>query len=467
MRIASSFAPAAVFVAMLAVSPACREPAPLAPRPNVVILYADDLGYDDLGCYWTPNPARGYERIETPRIDRMAAEGMRFTDFYAAAPVCTPARAALLTGCYPVRVGLSNPDPERGEVLFPRSPVGLSHDEWTIAEAARTQGYATACIGKWHLGHGDLLPTHHGFDTYYGVLSRSARDEVCAVLRDETPVEAVRHSDLTRRYTEEAIRFMEEHRDRPFLIYLAHSMPHTPLAAPPEFAGTSARGPYGDVVRHLDWSTGEILDAIARLELDEKTLVLFSSDHGPAVNRRHEGGKAYPLKGGKGKTDEGGMRVPFIARWPGHVPPGVICREPAGTIDLLPAFCALAGAALPSHPIDGADIAPLLLGAPGASVPRAAHFYYDMNNLDAVRAGQWKLVFARSSFGKVLSDRLEPVALYDLETDVSEQKNLLADRTDVVARLYRMAERMREELGDDKSGAPGPGRRPPGIRSTD
>lgn len=427
--------------------------------PNLVLIVADDLGYDDLGCTWTPNPAPGYERIDTPNIDRLASEGTLFTSYYTAAPVCTPARAALMTGCYPPRVGMGDPDPERGDVLFPRSPVGLARSETTLAEVLGRCGYATMIVGKWHLGVGPLGPNGHGFDHWYGPVSRSRRDDFAAMRRDGKVVEVVPHAEITKRYTEEAIAFLRAQRDRPFFLYLAHSMPHTPLAARPEFLGTSARGLYGDVVRELDWSTGEILRALEELGLARDTIVVFTSDNGPAVHLGKLGGKAYPLKGGKGRTDEGGVRVPCIVRWPGKVPAGRRCEVPWAAIDFLPTMAALADAPSPELPIDGVDVSALWFG--GEDAPHEAIFYYHRNDLEAVRAGRWKVVFRRTDFQRRLGDRLRPTALYDLVEDVGEERNVQLRHPEIVKRLVRLGERMRQDLGDDKTGAPGPGRRPP------
>lgn len=432
------------------------------PPPNVVLIVTDDLGFDDVGCYWSENPASGFEKIDTPRLDAMAAEGTRFTSFYSAAPVCTPARASIMTGCYPPRVGLGDPDPERGDVLVPKSDVGLSPDELNLAEVMKAAGYRTAMIGKWHLGRDSFMPHHQGFDLYYGPHSRSRIEEVAALRRNDKVVEAVPHADLTRRYTEETIEFIRSEPAAPFFVYLAHSMPHTPLAARESFLGTSPRGLYGDVVRELDWSTGAILDALEELGLRGRTLVVFTSDNGPAAHLRNAGGKAYPLRGGKGQTYEGGMRVPCITSWPGVVSAGVTSDVVWSTIDLLPTLARLARGPLPTLPIDGRDAVPVLLGRDGAKSPHRAFFYYHRNDLDAVRVGRWKLVFQQSEMAAKRYERLIPAALYDLERDIGETRNLQLRHPGVVEALKELAEQMIGELGDDKTGVTGTGRRPIG-----
>ncbi len=457
--------PSTLLLVLPLVAAGCRDRAAapsLPPPPNVVLIVTDDLGYDDVGCYWPENPGPGYERIETPRLDAMAEEGIRFTSFYSAAPVCTPARASILTGCYPPRVGLGDPDPERGDVLFPKSDVGLSPDELNLGEVMGAAGYRTAMIGKWHLGRDALEAHHQGFDLSFGPLARSRVDDFAAVRRNGQVVEAVPHAELTRRYTEEAISFVRADPSRPFFVYLAHSMPHTPLAATEGFLGTSARGLYGDVVRELDWSTGAILDALAELGLREKTIVLFTSDHGPAVHLRRSGGKAYPLRGGKGQTYEGGMRVPCIATWPGTIPSGVVSDVVWSTLDLLPTFGRLARGPAPTLPIDGRDAFDVLRAADGATATAPAFFYYHRNDLEAVRAGRWKLVFQQIDVVTRRFDRLAPAALYDLENDVGETRNVQTRHPQVVEELKRIAEEMVRDLGDDKSGREGPGRRPVG-----
>lgn len=349
--------------------------APAAAPPNIIIIYADDLGWGDLGCY-------GHPSIRTPQLDRMATEGLRFTDFYSAAEVCTPSRAALLTGRYPVRNGMCS---DSRRVLFPNSRGGLPAGEITIARALKTRGYATACVGKWHLGHRpEFLPTRHGFDSYFGIPYSNDMDRDAAVgpkgreaflapkseywkppvLRNEAEIErGPDQTQLTRRYTEEAQKFIRERRGGPFFLYLAHNMPHVPLFASERFKGRSPRGLYGDVVEELDWSVGEILETLRREKLEQNTLVFFSSDNGPWLIFNQHGGSAGLLREGKGSTWEGGMRVPGIAWWPGKIAPGGVHRGIASTMDLFTTSLRLAGADVPAdRVIDGLDLRPVLLG---------------------------------------------------------------------------------------------------------
>jgi arylsulfatase A len=419
--------------------------------PNFVVIYADDLGYNDLSCY-------GSELINTPRIDRMAAEGIRFTDFYSAAAVCTPSRAALLTGCYPPRVSLPS-------VLGPFSDIGISDGEITLAELLKTRGYATACIGKWHLGdQKPFLPTRHGFDYYYGIPYSNDMPRPnwpVPLLQNEKIIEQpVVQETLTERYTEEAIRFIKANRNRPFFLYLAHTMPHVPLSVSARFAGKSRRGLYGDVVECIDWSTGEILDTLTRLGLDKSTLVIFSSDNGPWLSMKEHGGSALPLRDGKGTTWEGGMRVPGIAWWPGRIPAGVVCREVVSTIDIYPTFAVLAGADLPSDRIiDGKDMRTLLFGKRGAVSPHKAFYYYWRYELQAVRCGKWKLVLEhKSRDGKTKI----PQQLFNLEVDIGETTDVSDQYPNVVRRLMAYVEEMREDLGDALVDRPGRNRRPCG-----
>ncbi|MBK9168875.1 MAG: sulfatase [Bryobacterales bacterium] len=416
-------------------------------KPNVVIIFTDDQGYGDVGCYG----ATGYR---TPHLDRMATEGIRFTSFYSAACVCTPSRAALLTGCHPVRLGLGH------RVLFPYSVTGLDPDEVTIADLLRAQGYATACVGKWHLGHlPKFLPTRQGFDAYYGVPYSNDMGShhypmiqytspPLPVMRNEEVIEqAPAQASLTARFTAEAVRWMEQNRDRPFFLYLAHCMPHVPIDASERFRGKTKHGLYGDVIEELDWSVGEILGSLRRLGLDEDTFVLFTSDNGPVVdagNRRgYRSASAGPLRGMKNTTWEGGMRVPGIARWPGRIPAGRVSGEVVTAMDLLPTIARLAGAPLPANRIDGKDIWPILSGESGARSPHEAFFYYRDDRLEAVRAGQWKLHVFKPEWPAGHAPEL-----YNLDGDIGESRNVAAEHPDVVRRLAALAEGAREDLGD-------------------
>ena len=400
-------------------------------KPNVVIIFTDDQGYQDVGCFGSP-------LIKTPNLDRMCAEGRKFTDFYVAGPVCSPSRAALMTGCYPLRVGIP-------KVLFPADVIGLNPAEVTIADVLKEQGYATACVGKWHLGHHkEFLPTRQGFDYYFGIPysndMRPENPEAWARQQKYPPLPIVENEEtieanpdqryLTRRYTAKAVEFIGANKDQPFFLYLPHTMPHIPLYASEDFAGKSARGLYGDVIEEIDWSVGEILKTLKEAGVDEKTFVLFTSDNGPWLVQKEDGGSALPLRNGKGTTYEGGMREPCIMRWPGRIPAGTVCGEMCGTIDMLPTIAGLAGGKVPAdRVIDGRDIWALISGKAGAKTPHDEFFYYNTNRLEAVRSGKWKL-------------RKAPDAeLYDLEGDISESKNVAAEHPELVEKL---SERMRQ-----------------------
>jgi arylsulfatase A-like enzyme len=420
----------------------------LPTKPNFVLIFTDDQGYSDVGCY-------GAEGFKTPNLDRMADEGMKFTDFYVGASICSPSRAALLTGCYPPRVSMIR-------VLFPLDKVGLNPKETTIANVLKTQGYATACIGKWHLGHlPQFLPTQQGFDYFFGLpYSNDMLPEVStrypplALIEGQEPIELdPDQSQLTRRYTEKAVEFIKQNKDKPFFVYLPHTMPHIPLYASEKFAGKSGSGIYGDVMEELDWSTGEILNTLKELNLDERTVVIFTSDNGPWLSKKEHGGSARPLRDGKFSSYEGGLRVPCIMRWPGIIPAGTVCSEIASTIDLLPTFAKLAGAEGPSERIDGKDISALMKDPQTAS-PHEAFFYYNIKKLDAVRSGDWKLVYANSQF--------DPPALYNLKEDISEEKDVSSDHPDQVQRLSKLADTMRQDLGDLRRDIRGTNIRPRG-----
>ena len=425
-----------------------------ATRPNFIIINIDDLGYGDIGPY-------GSKINRTPNLDRMAAEGRRLTCFYAA-PVCSPSRAALMTGCYPKRV---LPIPH---VLFPGNAIGLHPQELTIAELLKEVGYTTAIIGKWHLGdQPEFLPTRQGFDYYFGLPysndmgpaedgSRSNYGQPLPkrrrrghpplpLLRNETVVKRVYGRDqtlLVKEYTEEAAQFIEAHRDKPFFLYLAHTAVHWPYYPGVGFRGKSQNGLYGDWVEEVDWSVGCILDTVRRLGLAENTLVIFTSDNG--ATRR---GSNAPLRGYKGSTWEGGMREPTIAWWPGHIPAGTATDEVTGMMDILPTFVKLAGGRLPKdRKLDGADISPILFGKPNARSPHEVFYYYRGLKLEAVRKGPWKLHLQRNE-------------LYNLHEDIGETTNLAKERPDIVRELKAIASKMKDDLGLDGIG---PGCRPLG-----
>jgi len=419
-------------------------PSIAAEPPNIVVIFADDLGYGDLGCYGSPT-------IRTPNLDRMAAEGFRFTDFYSAAEVCTPSRAALLTGRYPIRSGMCG----GRRVLFPNSKGGLPEKEVTIAETLKAKGYATAHIGKWHLGiHPGGRPMDQGFDLSFGLPYSNDMD-----LRESQPKNASRGSTppekgwnvplirngevverptdqatLTKRYTVEAMKFIREHKASPFFLYFAHTFPHVPLFASEDFKGKSRAGIFGDAVEELDWSVGQVLDTLRREGIAENTLVFFTSDNGPWLIMGNQGGSAGPLRNGKGSTWEGGMREPAIAWWPGKIKPGVT-SEVASALDLFPTVCALTGADMPKETmIDGRNISSLLLQAkPQEESP---FFYYRGDKLFACRLGPWKAHFiTQTGYGQDGPETHDPPVLYHLGLDPGEKRNVAADHADVIEQI--------------------------------
>jgi arylsulfatase A len=437
--------------------------------PNIVIIFADDLGYADIGPFYA-GPRTG--RPATPSLDRMAAEGTRLTNFYVAQAVCSASRAALLTGAYPNRVGI------RG-ALNHTAKRGLSLTETTIAEMLKDRGYATAAFGKWHLGHvPPYLPKQHGFDEYFGLpysndmwprhpQQKDFYPALPLIEGDEVIERDPDQRTLTRRYTERAVAFIERNRERPFFLYVPHTMPHVPIFASAAFDGKTGRGLYADVIAEIDWSVAEILRAIAKAGLDEQTLVIFTSDNGPWMSYGNHAGSPGPFRESKGTTFEGGVRVPLVARWPGRIPKGAVSNEPAMTIDLLPTAAKLAGAALPGRVIDGRDIWPLLAGTPGARSPHDALYFYWGTELHAVRAGQWKLHLAHpfQSLAAAGGDgtpgrfvrKEQPQALFDLAADPAEAVDVASRHPDVVARLLDFAERARRDLGDSLTERPGDG----------
>ena len=430
-------------------------------KPNFVIIFCDDLGYGDVGCF-------GSTKNRTPNVDRLAAEGTRFTSFYVASGVCTPSRASLMTGCYPRRVNMDVDAAGLG-VLLPVSPKGLNPSEITIAEILRGQGYATACIGKWHLGDQlEFLPTRQGFDYYFGIpysndmgTQSGTNRPPLPLMRNEEVIEAPADQDtLTRRYAEEAIRFIGANKHRPFFVYLPHAMPHLPWHVSDAFRGKSANGLYGDAIEEIDWSVGRILGALQELGLDERTLVVFTSDNG-AMGL--EGCSNRPLRGQKASTWEGGMREPCVMRWPGKIPAGVTRDELACTMDLLPTFAYLAGGKPPGDRIiDGQDIRPLLFGRKEGWAPREAFYYYQMDQLQAVRSGKWKLHLPLKQKKRPWAEPEpdSPAQLYDLQADIGETNNVADRHPDIVERLTALAEKAREDLGDVDR--PGKNQRPAG-----
>ncbi len=445
----------AVLTALESVSPAFAG----AGQPNLIIILADDMGYGDLGCY-------GHPTIRTPSLDRMAAEGLKLTEFYVAASVCTPSRAGLLTGRYPIRSGLT-------QVLVPSSTGGMPDDEVTIAEVLKKAGYATACVGKWHVGcRREHLPLNHGFDYYFGIpysndMSRGTQPDN-PLFQDAPPTPLIRNFEvtnpdkepdqryLTRQYTEESIAFIRKHAGKkPFFLYLAHTMPHVPLFASEEFAGKSARGLYGDTVEELDWSVGEIRRAITEAGIDSNTLVVFLSDNGPWLGKKLDGGSPGPFYEGKVSTFEGGFRVPAIFRWPAKIPAGQTSTAFGTTMDLLPTFATLAGAQLPfDREIDGRDLAPVLLE--NGRGREAEIFYYFNDELWGVRIGPWKMHVKTTrpasveKWGNWPIEEHDPPLLFNVETDPGEKYNLAAEHPAIITKLRSAMERQRSSVKPGK-----------------
>lgn len=408
--------------------------------PNIVLIFIDDQGYQDLGCFGSPN-------IKTPHIDRMASEGVKFTDFYVAAPICSASRAGLLTGCYCQRVSVTG-------VYFPRDKVGLNPDEITIADMLKSKGYATAAVGKWHLGHlPKFLPTNNGFDSYFGIPYSNDMDGVkgknrnldrawiekdftpwnVPLFRNEKEIERPANQiTLTERYTEEAVKFIKTNAGKkPFFLYLPHTMPHIPLFVADKNFTKDPKAAYKATIEEIDSSVGEVLAALKETGVDKNTLVVYTSDNGPWLSKKHHGGSAKPLRDGKFTTFEGGMRVPCVMRWPGQMPAGKTCDQIASTIDLLPTFAAIAGAEVPTdRVIDGKNLTGLLKD-PSSKSPRDTFFFYRGNGLQAVRHHQWKL--------HIKGGKKKATVLYDLSKDIGETTDVSADNAAVVSKLAAMA----------------------------
>lgn len=430
-------------------------------QPNIIVILVDDLGYGDIGPY-------GATLQKTPALDRMASEGLRLTSFYSA-PVCSVARAQLLTGCYGVRVSVPG-------VYFPGGGQGLNPAEKTVAEYLRERGYRTACFGKWHLGdQPEFLPLQQGFDRYLGIpysndMQRRAKggaEPVVPLLRDNAVDRLLRdadQSDITRLYTEEALRFIREAGDQPFFLYLPHTAVHTPIWPGSAFRGRSGNGRFGDWVEEVDWSVGQILDELRQRHLDRRTLVLFTSDNGPWLIRGADGGSAGPLRGGKGSTWEGGVRVPTVAWWPGRIPAGGSTDRIAGTIDVLPTCVELAGGVVEAErTVDGRSLTPLLFAeAATAEVSgRQEHYYFSGYNLQAVRRGPWKLAVAvqPQTSGAVVDDPHVVPRLYNLATDVGEQQNVAGEHPELVRELQALAQAQVAAIGGETATE----RRPAGV----
>ncbi len=454
-------------------------------RPNVVIIFIDDQGYGDIG----PNGAIDYI---TPNIDRLAAEGMRFTNFYAAQAVCSASRAGLLTGCYPNRIGISG-------ALMPWAKIGISDREMTIAQLLKQKDYATGMVGKWHLGDKKpFLPLQHGFDDYLGLpysndmwpvdfdgtpipkdsKSWKAKYPPLPVIDGNKKVDEIRTLDdqgkLTTMYTERAVKFIEEHHDQPFFLYVAHSMVHVPLGVSDKFKGKSKQGLFGDVMMEVDWSVGEIMKTLDKYGLRKNTLVIYTSDNGPWLNFGNWAGSTGGLREGKGTSWEGGQREPCIMRWPGVIPEGTICNKLSSTIDILPTLAAITGAKLPDHKIDGVNILPLMKGEQDANPRNVFYYYYRHNSLEAVRKGHWKLVLPHTyrsyegvppghdGFPGPYAHDSTGLTLYNLRRDPGERYNVIDQHPEVVKDIMIEVEKAREDLGDDLTGNPGKNRRPPG-----
>ncbi len=454
--------------------------------PNIVLIFTDDQGYADVGVY-------GATDFQTPNLDRMAMQGVRFTAFYVAQPVCSASRAALLTGCYPNRIGIAG-------ALGPNSNHGINENEVTLAELCKSKGYATAIFGKWHLGHHPpFLPTRHGFDEYFGIpysndmwpfhpnyadLPPSAQKRKqgypdLPLFEGDEIINPIVTSDdqeqFTTLFTNRAVNFIKRNQENPFFLYVAHPMPHVPLFVSEKFQGKSRQGMYGDVIMEIDWSVGEILKTLNECGLDDNTLVIFTTDNGPWLSYGNHAGSALPLREGKGTTWEGGIRQPCIMRWPGQIPPGSMCREPAMSIDVFPTVARLIDAELPDHKIDGKDIWPLISSQPGAKSPHEVlYFYYHRNDLEALRAGKWKLILPHKYRSLTKDPGMDGrpavythpkcgLELYDLEDDIGEQHNVAEEYPDVVKRLLDLAERARDDLGDSLTNRKGRNCRPAGT----
>lgn len=432
-------------------------------QPNFVVVFIDDMGYGDAGCYG----ATGYQ---TPNIDKLAAQGMRFTNFYSAQPVCSASRAGILTGCYPNRIGFSG-------ALFPHNKIGINPSETTIAEMLKEKGYATGAFGKWHLGHHKkFLPLQNGFDEYTGLpysndmwrfkpdwTQRKDYPDLPLIEGNETKefiTDQAGQDKLTTLYTEKAVDFINRHAKEPFFLYVPHSMGHVPLGVSDKFRGKSEQGLYGDVMMEIDWSVGEIMKALDNNGVAENTVFIFTTDNGPWLNFGNHAGSAGGLREGKTTSWEGGQRVPFIVRWPGKTPAGTVCNKLGCAIDILPSFAEIAGASLPELKIDGTSITELWKGNMEANPRETILFYFGKNNLNGVRKGNWKLVLPHTwrsyhttpgkdgNSGKRISMKVESPELYDMRRDPGEQYNVIADYPEKAAEIMKIVEDARAELGD-------------------
>ncbi len=425
-------------------------------KPNIVLINCDDLGYGDLGCY-------GSKLNNTPVLDKMADEGMKFTSFYMASSLCSPSRGAMLTGCYPRRIGFGSFDDEG--VLFPGQGLGLHPEEITIASILKDADYRTMLVGKWHCGdQPEFLPLNHGFDHYYGlpysndmgVQARRINQKVfppLPLMRDHEVIqEQPDQASLTERYVEQGVRFIRDNKEKPFFLYFAHMHVHLPLYAPERFLKNSKNGDYGATVECIDWATGVIIDELKRQQLEENTLIIFTSDNG---SNEKCGGSNYPLRGTKCTTWEGGMRVPCIMYWPGIISPGKVCDELVTSMDFFTTIAKFTGQSIPqARVIDGIDISSLIFGEQNKTCLREAFFYYLYDNLEAVRSGKWKL-HVRKGDKKVRE-------LYDLDQDIGESNNLYDKYPEIVSRLEEYLDNARADLGDASEDVEGENTRPLG-----
>ena len=445
-------------------------------KPNVVIILTDDQGYQDVGVFGSPN-------IETPHLDQMAKEGILLTSYYAAQAVCSASRAALLTGCYPNRIGIHN-------ALGPGNTHGINASETTLAEMLKAEGYSTAIYGKWHLGHHDkFLPTRHGFDEWFGIPYSNDmwpyHPQQGAIFNfpdlplyeNETIIDTlIEQSQLTTQITERSVDFINRNKDNAFFLYVPHPQPHVPLFVSDKFKGKSERGLYGDVIMEIDWSVGQIMEALKKNGIEENTMVIFTSDNGPWLSYGNHAGSALPLREGKGTAWEGGQREPFIIKYPDSLKARTIIEKPIMAIDLLPTIAEVTGATLPDKTIDGKSAWPLLKGEIDESPQEAYFFYYRVNELFGVRYGKWKLYFPHryrtmdgqepgkdGKPGRYRYVELDEIELYDLSTDISETKNVADEHPEVVEKIRLLANDMRSRLGDSLLELEGSETREPGY----
>lgn len=466
-------------------SVASKSTTPSDRHPNVVLILVDDVGYGDLSCF-------GATQYMTPNLDCLASKGVRFTNFNVSQPLSSASRAALMTGCYSNRVGIAS-------ALTPGAAIGLNPSEETIAEVLKKQNYRTAAIGKWHLGHHlPFLPLQQGFDEYLGLpysndmwpvyfdgsrnippdYARKLSYPELPLIKNNEKIKELKtledQAGLTTIYTEAAVDFIRRNKENPFFLYLAHSMPHVPLAVSAKFKGKSEQGLYGDVLMEIDWSVGEIVKTLKENSLCENTLIIFTSDNGPSLGFGNHAGSNGGLRESKGNTYEGGIRVPCIMKWPGVIPEGTVCNKLASTIDILPTLATITNSALPEKKIDGVDISPLMKGDLNANPRRYFYYYFQENSLEAIRKDNWKLVFphqygyyegmlpGNDGYPGMRGEGETGLALYDLQRDPGERSDVKDLYPDIVTELSRLAELAREDLGDDLTNRPGKNRREPG-----